>query len=83
MLFKQLICIDITIWSTFWNREEKNKSVYHIDILVQGVIASQNGTLSFLVGGSKTGFEQTKPILQCMGQNIFHCGGTATGQVYR
>ena len=51
-----------------------------IDI-VPGVIASQNGTLSFLVGGSKIGFEQAKPILECMGQNIFYCGGTATGQV--
>lgn len=52
-----------------------------INIVFPGVIASQNGTLSFLVGGSKAGFEQAKPILECMGQNIFHCGGTATGQV--
>lgn len=51
------------------------------EIIALGVIASRNGTLSFLVGGSKTGFERAKPILECMGQNIFHCGGVATGQV--
>ena len=49
--------------------------------MIPGVIASQNGTLSFLVGGSKIGFERAKPILEYMGQNIFYCGGTATGQV--
>lgn len=49
--------------------------------IIVGVIAAKNATLSFLVGGSKSGFERAKPILECMGQNIFHCGGTASGQV--
>ncbi|XP_028390830.1 3-hydroxyisobutyrate dehydrogenase, mitochondrial-like [Dendronephthya gigantea] len=62
----------------------KEKSATFLDAPVSGgVMASQNGTLSFLVGGSKTGFERAKPILQCMGQNIFHCGGTATGQAVK
>lgn len=53
----------------------------YAEIIISGVIAAQNGTLSFLVGGSKAGFERAKPILEFMGQNIFHCGGNAAGQV--
>ncbi|CAB3997707.1 3-hydroxyisobutyrate dehydrogenase, mitochondrial [Paramuricea clavata] len=62
----------------------EEKGATYLDAPVSGgVIASQNGTLSFLVGGSKTGFERAKPILECMGQNIFHCGETATGQAVK
>jgi 3-hydroxyisobutyrate dehydrogenase len=39
------------------------------------------GTLTFMVGGSASAYEQVKPVLGAMGRNIVHCGGTGTGQV--
>lgn len=39
------------------------------------------GTLTFMVGADEALFKQTQPVLQAMGQNIVHCGGTGTGQV--
>lgn len=38
------------------------------------------GTLTFMVGSSDEVFERIKPVLQAMGKNIVHCGGTGTGQ---
>ncbi len=45
-----------------------------------GVMASEAGTLTFMVGGSDDGFERAKPILANMGKNIFHAGGPGNGQ---
>lgn len=39
------------------------------------------GTLTFMVGADEALFKQAQPVLQAMGQNIVHCGGTGTGQV--
>ncbi|MCC8397169.1 3-hydroxyisobutyrate dehydrogenase [Paraburkholderia sp. MMS20-SJTR3] len=39
------------------------------------------GTLTFMVGGSASAFEQVKPVLAAMGKNIVHCGDSGTGQV--
>ena len=33
-----------------------------------------------MVGGEKSAFDQAKPILECMGKNIIHCGDSGTGQ---
>jgi 3-hydroxyisobutyrate dehydrogenase len=38
------------------------------------------GTLTFMVGGSDTAFARAKPILQQMGKNIVHAGGSGNGQ---
>lgn len=38
------------------------------------------GTLTFMVGGSNTGFEKAKPYLELMGKTIVHAGGPGTGQ---
>ncbi len=46
-----------------------------------GTGGAQAGTLTFIVGGSNEDFEIAKPILQCMGQNIFHAGKSGAGQV--
>ncbi|AQQ68119.1 3-hydroxyisobutyrate dehydrogenase [Microbulbifer agarilyticus] len=46
-----------------------------------GVAAAQAGTLTFMCGGEKTGFEQAKSVLSAMGQNIFHAGSHGAGQV--
>ncbi|WP_339649336.1 3-hydroxyisobutyrate dehydrogenase [Halopseudomonas pelagia] len=39
------------------------------------------GTLTFMVGGSKTDFDHALPVLQAMGKNIVHCGPAGNGQV--
>ena len=46
-----------------------------------GTGGAEAGTLTFMVGGDVADFEKTKPILQCMGKNIVHCGGAGNGQV--
>lgn len=46
-----------------------------------GTGGAEAGTLTFMVGGEAVDFEKAKPILQCMGKNIVHCGGAGNGQV--
>lgn len=45
-----------------------------------GVTGAAQATLTFMVGGEDEVFEEVKPILNCMGKNIFHAGGSGTGQ---
>lgn len=62
--------------------ELAKKSIKFIDAPVSGGVAgAQAGTLSFMVGGDPADFEQAKPILDCMGKNIFHAGSHGAGQV--
>jgi len=46
-----------------------------------GVMGAKNATLTFMVGGPKHTFDRTKPLLECMGKNIFHCGDYGTGSI--
>ncbi|KAG7397983.1 hypothetical protein PHYBOEH_011912 [Phytophthora boehmeriae] len=46
-----------------------------------GVAGAQNGTLTFMVGGTAEEFERVKPLLGAMGRNLVHCGGSGTGQI--
>ena len=46
-----------------------------------GTAGAAAGTLTFIVGGEKSVFEQAKPILTAMGKNIFHAGDHGAGQV--
>ncbi|QLC74780.1 3-hydroxyisobutyrate dehydrogenase [Pseudomonas sp. LPB0260] len=39
------------------------------------------GTLTFMVGGSVTVYDQALPILSAMGKNVVHCGDSGNGQV--
>ena len=39
------------------------------------------GTLTFMVGGPDSVFDQALPILSAMGKNIVHCGAAGNGQV--
>lgn len=45
-----------------------------------GTIGAQNGTLTFMAGGTPEAFAAAKPILSAMGKNIVHCGGPGAGQ---
>ncbi|MFC5698782.1 3-hydroxyisobutyrate dehydrogenase [Pseudomonas sp. GCM10022186] len=39
------------------------------------------GTLTFMVGGTASAFDQAQPLLAAMGRNIVHCGDSGNGQV--
>jgi 3-hydroxyisobutyrate dehydrogenase len=45
-----------------------------------GVGGAQNGTLTFMVGGSDEAFAKAKPFLEAMGKTIVHAGGPGNGQ---
>lgn len=46
-----------------------------------GVAGAAAGTLTFIVGGDAADFESAKPLLACMGQNLFHAGTLGAGQI--
>ena len=48
-----------------------------------GTAGAQNGTLTFMVGGTEDAFARGKPILEAMGKNIFHAGGPGAGQAVK
>jgi len=50
-----------------------------IDAPVSG--GAEAATLTFMVGGDVESFTAAKPVLQCMGKNIVHCGAAGNGQV--
>ena len=45
-----------------------------------GIAAAEGGTLTFMVGGTKEGFEAAKPFLENMGKAVIHAGGPGSGQ---
>lgn len=46
-----------------------------------GTAGAAAGTLTFIVGGEVEALERARPVLLCMGRNIFHLGGSGAGQV--
>ena len=48
-----------------------------------GVAGAEQGTLTFMVGGSDAAFERARPILEGMGKTIVHAGGPGAGQAVK
>ena len=48
-----------------------------------GTAGAQNGTLTFMVGGTDEAFLRGKSILVDMGKNIFHAGAAGAGQAVK
>lgn len=48
-----------------------------------GDIGAQNGTLTVMVGGKETDFQQCLPYFQAVGKNIVYCGETGSGQAVK
>jgi len=46
-----------------------------------GVGGAVRGTLTFIVGGTSEGLARAQPLLEAMGENIFHAGAAGAGQV--
>ena len=62
--------------------EAKARGYTMVDAPVSGGTGgAEAGTLTFMVGGENADYEKAKPVLQCMGKNIVHCGGAGNGQV--
>ncbi|SIS72416.1 3-hydroxyisobutyrate dehydrogenase [Paracoccus saliphilus] len=45
-----------------------------------GIGGAQNGTLTFMVGGSGAAFATVSPLFDIMGQKAVHCGEAGSGQ---
>jgi len=45
-----------------------------------GIAAAEGGTLTFMVGGSKQGFQQAREYLEKIGKAVIHAGGPGAGQ---
>ena len=62
----------------------KEKGLAMIDAPVSGGTAgAQAGTLTFMVGGNSQDVERARPLLEKMGKNIFHAGGSGAGQTVK
>jgi 3-hydroxyisobutyrate dehydrogenase len=48
-----------------------------------GTAGAQNGTLTFMVGGTDEAFARGKSVLEAMGKNIFHAGAPGAGQAVK
>ncbi|GED22739.1 3-hydroxyisobutyrate dehydrogenase [Halomonas halmophila] len=60
----------------------RERGLTYLDAPVSGGIGgARAGTLTFIVGGDAAGFELARPVLECMGGNIFHAGDIGDGQV--
>ncbi len=40
---------------------------------------AEAGTLTFMVGGDREVFERARPLLECMGKQLYYCGGPGAG----
>lgn len=51
--------------------------------MISGTGGATAGTLTFMVGGTKEGFDRAHDLLSAMGKNIVHCGDSGNGQVVK
>ncbi len=62
----------------------RGKGVATLDAPVSGgEKGAMEASLTIMVGGAKKDFDDSLPILQTLGKNIIHCGGTGAGQTVK
>ncbi|BAW95540.1 3-hydroxyisobutyrate dehydrogenase [[Synechococcus] sp. NIES-970] len=62
----------------------ETKQLRFLDAPVSGGdIGAKNGTLTIMVGGDRSDFDEAKPYLEAMGKNIYHCGPVGSGQAVK
>jgi len=65
-------------------KEAQSHGASMLDAPVSGGTAGATaGTLTFMVGGSKEGFDRASDLLNAMGKNVVHCGDSGNGQVVK
>jgi 3-hydroxyisobutyrate dehydrogenase len=63
-------------------KELAAKGIAFLDSPVSGgVDGAEAATLAIMAGGDKAAFDKVKPMLECMGKNVFHLGAIGTGSV--
>jgi 3-hydroxyisobutyrate dehydrogenase len=61
--------------------EAESKGYVMVDAPVSGgIAAAEGGTLTFMVGGSRDGFERAREYLEKMGKAVIHAGDPGAGQ---
>ncbi|HHS82413.1 MAG TPA: 3-hydroxyisobutyrate dehydrogenase [Devosia sp.] len=45
-----------------------------------GIMGARNASLTFMCGGEEKAFEKARPLLDAMGSNVIHAGGSGNGQ---
>lgn len=83
-----LLLIDMSTISPVATREiaslVRAKNVRMLDAPVSGGDkGAVSGTLSIMVGGEKSDFEEAKPIFEALGKTIVHCGDIGSGQIVK
>ena len=48
-----------------------------------GDVGAKNGTLTIMVGGTKSDFEEALPVFQTIGKKIVYCGAAGNGQAVK
>jgi 3-hydroxyisobutyrate dehydrogenase len=46
-----------------------------------GDVGARNATLAIMAGGEPAAFERARPVLECLGRSITHCGPVGSGQI--
>ena len=68
----------------FINDECKKNHINMLDAPVARLLPEAiAGTLLIMVGGEKEIYEKALPILECMGDTIYHCGENGTGSTMK
>ena len=58
------------------------KGVHMLDAPVSGgVIGARSGRLAVMVGGDEATYQQVKPILDAIGDNVVYCGSIGAGSI--
>jgi len=62
-------------------KEAQGQGYTMVDAPVSGgIAAAEGGTLTFMVGGSKEGFQKAREYLEKMGKTVIHAGEAGAGQ---
>ena len=75
-------CSTVDVESALYvSKEAKKMSISVMDAPVSGgVIGAENGTLTFMVGGTKYAYDQVEQYFSIMGQKSVLCGEPGAGQ---
>lgn len=79
-----LVLVDMSTVSPMFSRQmaaaARSRGGDMLDAPVSGsTMAAEQGNLTIMVGGSRKTFEETLPVLQAMGKNIFYMGESGAG----
>jgi 3-hydroxyisobutyrate dehydrogenase len=83
---KNQLCIDMSTIDPGTSRavagKVRERGGRFVDAPVSGgVPRAEDGTLAIMVGGDPRDVEEARPILTCMGANVFHVGPVGSGEV--